>query len=176
MGKHVLPDFCHTDGYGMTMGEMEERGNLVAEGMGGSGLRDADGLTGKVGGLHDVLSRFVGVVEDILTPPVHDSLYGLLGEDFAFFGTVDRPPGLYTLAEGIEHRTLLLIEGKSLQDLRLQNGDIGDDAVVSDRLLLAVVVDDGISGRFATGASSGGDGDEFYTSVLVLLVKIELVF
>lgn len=103
----------------MAMRKLVERGDLVAEGMGGSGLRDADGLTGKVGGLHDMLSRFVGVVEDILTPPAYDSLYGLTGEDFALVGAIDRPPGLYALAEGIEHRTFLLIEGKGFQYFRL---------------------------------------------------------
>lgn len=47
---------------------------------------------------------------------------------------------------------------------------------MGDTLLLAIVIYDGVAGRFAASAGGGGDGNELDACVLVLLVEIELVF
>ena len=94
---------------------------------------------------------------------------------FAFIDTVHAPPGLYTLTEGIEHRTLLLIEWQRLQYFRLQDSHIGDDAVVCDTLLLTIIVDDGIAGGLRTSACRGGNGYQFHPRVPVFLIQIDVI-
>ena len=56
----------------MAVGQLVHGGDLVAEGMGSGGLRDADGTAGIVGGFHDVDGGFVGVLKDVFPPPLHD--------------------------------------------------------------------------------------------------------
>ena len=79
------------------------------------------------------------------------------------------------MTQGVEHGALLLIQRQCLQHLRLEDGSVGDDAVVSDALLLAVVVDDGIAGGLTARACRGGDGNEPDACVPVLLFQVERV-
>lgn len=159
----------------MAVGQLVHGCNLVAEGMGGGGLCDADGTACIVGGFHDVDGGFVGVLKDVFPPPLHDVRHCLPRVFLALVIGVDGPPGLYALTQGVEHGALLLIQRQCLQHLRLEDGSVGDDAVVSDALLLAVVVDDGIAGGLTARACRGGDGNEPDACVPVLLLQVERV-
>lgn len=159
----------------MAVGQLVHGGNLVAEGMGGGGLCDADGTACIVGGFHDVDGGFVGVLEDVFPPPLHDVRNCLPRVFLALVIGVDGPPGFDALTQGVEHGALLLVQRQCLQHLRLEDGSIGNDAVVGDALLLAVVVDDGIAGGLTARACRGWDGNELYAGVLVLLLQVERV-
>ena len=171
VGIHKLPDMVQADGHGVAMRQAIERGDLVAERVGSSGLGDADGLAGEVGSAHDLGGSSLVVVEDISPPVGHNEFDGFLGDGLALVGGVDRPPRLYSLAKGVEHGAFLLVEGQGLQHRGLKDGHIGDDAVVGDALLLALVVDDGITGRLAARTRRGGNGHESDAGVLIGLVE-----
>lgn len=81
-----------TNSHCMTMRQAIERCDLVAEGVGCGGLGDADGLTGQVGGGHNLGGSLLIVVEDISPPVGHNQFDGLLGDGLALIGGVDRPP------------------------------------------------------------------------------------
>ena len=113
-----------------------------------------------IGSPHD-LARGVGiVVHDVGTPIAHNPFHSPTGVGFRFVGGVYRPPALDALAEGVEEGALLLVEGQGSEHGRLQHGIVGQDAVVGDGLLGAVVVHHGVVRRFASRPCRRRKGDK----------------
>lgn len=158
--EHILPDFREADSYGMAVGELVQRGDLVAHCVGCRGLGDIDGAASVVGTEHDIGSCFIIIFENVLTPVSHDEFDGLAAVVVAFLRAVDAPPRLYALAEGVEHGAFLLIEGKGLENLRLQNGYVGQNGIVSDGLFGTFVVHHGVVSGLGAGSCSGRNGNE----------------
>ena len=47
---------------------------------------------------------------------------------------------------------------------------------MSDRLLFAFIIDDGIASGLRAGYGCGGDGDKLDTSIFVFLIQIDIIF
>ena len=156
----------------MAMGKTVKRSYFITESVRCSGLGDANGASGIVGGCHDVGGCCSIVGEDIIAKATHDTFDSKTGIALAFFSGVDRPPGFYTLAKGIKQRAFLLVERERMEYGGLEDSHIGDDAFVGDALFDTLVVDDCVACGFAAGTCCGGDGNQPYTAVAIGLLHI----
>ena len=161
----ALQDVRQAYGHRAAVRDAEEAGELIAHGVARGGLRLVDGLAGEVGGAEHVLVGLALVVQ----AAVHggeDQANRAQGDGPALRRRAHGPGGLDPLAQGVEQRALLLVEGQGVQRVGVQDRKVRQCGRAGDGALFAVHVDDGKVRALAAGSGGRGHGHERHAVLL----------